>query len=95
MSTLQLHADDTCGCFSMSWQYLCYLAGTRTDTSSQGTSKHDGALLTVQGDWQGKVHVELSAINHEITTALHEFASQMPSWSTVAAMTTLQASFDF
>ncbi|CAL8464405.1 g3940 [Coccomyxa elongata] len=51
--------------------------------------------LDAQGDFQGKVHIELAAINHENTTALLEFASQMPSWTTVATMTTLQASFDF
>ena len=73
---------------------FCYPVLYRRLACTSGSFSECG-LLCLQGDWQGKVHVELSAINHENTTALHEFASQMPSWSTVAAMTTLQASFDF
>lgn len=49
----------------------------------------------LQDQWEGKVCIELSAIDYKNTTALHEFKCQLPAWTTVSTMTTLQASFEF
>ncbi|KAK9905035.1 hypothetical protein WJX75_008341 [Coccomyxa subellipsoidea] len=51
--------------------------------------------LDAEGQWEGKVRIELSAIGYKNTTALHDFKCQLPSWTTVSTMTTLQASFEF
>lgn len=49
----------------------------------------------VQGDWNGKVRIELSAILHKETPDIREFLSQLPDWTTSAGMTVLQKTFLF
>ena len=64
-------------------------------------AKHACAALTsahadpAQGDWKGKVRVELSAMFHDQTDALLTFAQQLPEWTTYALSTTFQRAFSF
>ena len=48
-----------------------------------------------QGEWQGKLRVELSVMRHEQTLAIEKFRAKLPGWTTCAAFTVFQKSFQF
>ena len=52
-------------------------------------------LVGTQGDWKGKVRVELSVMRHEQTPAMMGFRAHLPEWTTCASFTTFQKSFQF
>lgn len=48
-----------------------------------------------QGDWKGRVRVEVSVMLHQQTPQLEAFARSLPEWTTLALSTTFQRGFDF